>query len=261
VDAGTEPATIEGHELASRVATHSSMRDAPAAATQPDGASIDPGSVARRSAVAFVVLVVGMLVIGGLGDLLVFAGSIGDAEADAIGWIADHRVDAGDTVATVGSSLSDTWTVIGVLFGAVMMLLATGRRRCASLLVIGVSLEFVTFLVVGTVIDRPRPQVEALHSVPSTSSFPSGHVAVAVVLYGSLTLVARTLVPGHRVPRSTWLLPACVALVVGCSRVYEGVHHPTDVVAGALLGLGALVAAAYASGMLADRRPTVPDDD
>jgi undecaprenyl-diphosphatase len=97
--------------------------------------------------------------------------------------------------------------------------------------------------------------------VPSTSSFPSGHVAVAVVLYGSLTLVARRLVPGHRVPRSTWLLPACVALVVGCSRVYEGVHHPTDVVAGALLGLGALIAAAYASGMLADRRPTVPDDD
>jgi undecaprenyl-diphosphatase len=107
------------------------------------------------------------------------------------------------------------------------------------------------------VIGRSRPEVETLHSVPSTSSFPSGHVAGALVLYGSLTLVARAISHSGRVPRSTWILPVVAVLIVASSRVYEGVHFPTDVVAGLVLGLGALVGAGWATGFLTPPdRPT-----
>ncbi|MGB3735492.1 MAG: phosphatase PAP2 family protein [Ilumatobacter sp.] len=196
----------------------------------------------------FVVLAAGLSLLGVLGRLTVFEGAIGDAEADFVAWTADRRTSTLDSVFTIGSTLSDTWTIVGVVVGAVTMLLATGHARHAVTIILAVLLEFSSFLVVGAVVDRERPDVEALHSVPSTPSFPSGHVAAAFVLYGSLALVART-VSSRPLPRALWLLPLFVALLVGASRVYEGVHNPTDVGAGLLLGAGALAAATTATGL------------
>ena len=51
------------------------------------------------------------------------------------------------------------------------------------------------------------------------------------------------------IPRSVWLVPIFLALLVAAGRVYEGVHHPTDVAAGLLLGIGAVVAASVATGL------------
>jgi membrane-associated phospholipid phosphatase len=97
--------------------------------------------------------------------------------------------------------------------------------------------------------------VETLDSVPSTASFPSGHVAGALVLYGLLTLIARARMRHEWVPRVSWALPFAVAVIVALARVYEGVHHPTDVLAGFLLGLGALLGAGWATGLLGRRDP------
>ena len=118
---------------------------------------------------------------------------------------------------------------------------------------IAVLLEFTTFLAVGAIIGRDRPDVEALGSVPSTPSFPSGHAAAAFVLYGALVVVARSLSP-RQVPRVIWALPTFIALLVAAARVYEGVHNPTDVAAGLLLGIGAVTAAGFATGIIDVRR-------
>lgn len=208
---------------------------------------LDVRDIARRTAFAAVVVIGGMLALGVIARVAVFDTSLGSAERDLMDWIANQRVGVLDTLATQGSAVSDTWTVIGVLIGAVIILLATRRVRCAAVLVIGIGVELTTFLIVGTIIARPRPDVQVLHNVPSTASFPSGHVAGAFVLYGSLTLVARAIAPPGRVPMAIWLVPIAVACLVGWSRVYEGVHHPTDVVAGFVLGLAAVWAAAFAT--------------
>ena len=155
-----------------------------------DVAGIEPGSV-RRFVTAFVALSAGLLVVGGIGRLVVFDTAVGHAEADLVGWIADHRVGLLDTVATVGSTLTDTWTVIGVLVGAVTILVSAGHSRSAGVMLAGVALELSVFLTAGAIVDRGRPDVEALHSVPATPSFPSGHVAVAVVLYGEVRVFHR----------------------------------------------------------------------
>ena len=201
---------------------------------------------AKRALVGFVVLTIALSLLGGIGTLLVFDGAIGNTEADAVGWIAEHRVGVLDSVFTIASTLSDTWTVIGVLVGAVTMLWVAGHVRHALTVALAVILEFTTFLAVGALIGRARPDGETLHSVPSTPSFPSGHVAAAFVLYGSLVLVARSL---RSIPRSWWLAPLAIALSVAAARVYEGVHHPTDVAAGLVLGVGALGCAAAATGI------------
>lgn len=215
-------------------------------ATASDVSRIDARRTVLRVGVAIVVSCATLAALGAVGRFFVFDGSIGDAEHDLVAWIAENRTGVLDPLATNGSTLADTWTVIGVMVGSIGMLLVTGHRRGAALIFSAVIIEFTTFLVVGYVIDRARPDVEVLHSLPSTSSFPSGHVAVTVALYGSLILISRSL---H--PRSTpaiWAVPFLFAIVVAASRVYEGVHYPTDVAAGFVLGVGSLVGAAVATG-------------
>jgi undecaprenyl-diphosphatase len=96
--------------------------------------------------------------------------------------------------------------------------------------------ELLVFLVVTAVVNRPRPDVPLLDAAPPTSSFPSGHTAAAVAFYGCLAvIVLRQLRPRWLAVTIATLL-CLVPLVVGISRLYRGMHHPTDVVFGALGG-------------------------
>jgi membrane-associated phospholipid phosphatase len=210
-----------------------------------DAGSPDVGLAVRRSVIMYVVLTGTLLSLGAVGRLVVFDSAIGDAEAEFVGWIADHRVRGLDVAATIGSSLSDTWTVIGVLSGATVVLAAAGHVRWVAVMMIGIGLELAVFFSVSEIIDRTRPDVPALHSVPATPSFPSGHVAASVVLYGTLLLAARGIARPGRVHELFWIAPAVIAVTVAASRVYEGVHFPTDVAAGLLVGIGALSGATF----------------
>ena len=191
-----------------------------------------------------------MLIVGALGELFVFDSTVGRLELDWTAWIARHRVGALDTLAAVGSSFTDTWTVIGVAFGAASMLWLTGYRSQACVLPIGLALEVTVFLTVSTIIGRDRPDVTPLGSVPSTSSFPSGHVAAGVVLYGGLVVIAASITGSKGVRRLAATAATVVVVCVAMSRVYEGVHHPTDVLGGAALGVAVLFVAALSTGLV-----------
>ena len=127
-------------------------------------------------------------------------------------------------------------------------------RAQACTLPVGLALEFIVFLTVSTTIGRERPDVTPLGSVPSTSSFPSGHVAAGVVLYGGLVLIAASITKSNAVARRTAIPAAVVIAYVASARVYEGVHHPSDVIAGAVLGMGALLVAAVSTGLVVPTR-------
>lgn len=84
-------------------------------------------------------------------------------------------------------------------------------------------------------IERARPPLE-WHAVVETSySFPSNHATIAAALYGFLAYIAWKLAP-QKWRGALVALCALIILLVGFSRLYLGVHYPSDVVAGSILG-------------------------
>ncbi|HEY0901791.1 MAG TPA: phosphatase PAP2 family protein [Micavibrio sp.] len=84
--------------------------------------------------------------------------------------------------------------------------------------------------------ERPRPEGLSLESFVVTASFPSGHTMISTIVYLTLGLF----IAGRESYRSTkifiWCCAGLLPLMVGFSRVYLGVHWPTDVIAGWLAG-------------------------
>ncbi len=85
-----------------------------------------------------------------------------------------------------------------------------------------------------------------LDPAPPTSSFPSGHTAAAIALWVSLAIVITTHVRNAFVRTLVWIVALSLPIFVGLSRLYRGMHHPTDVLASVLLGAGAVLTALLA---------------
>jgi membrane-associated phospholipid phosphatase len=175
------------------------------------------------------------------------------AEDSANRGLAAHRTHFMNGFSGFFSTLADTPSAIAlsaVAFVAIRVL--THRWPEAVFVAVALISEVSVFLLTTLVIERARPTVPRLDlTAPPTSSFPSGHMAAAVALYTAVALVARR----HGAPWPVWLLLA-VPCAVGFSRLYRGMHHPSDVVAGALLGA---VCVLLAHRVILGARPARPD--
>ena len=123
-----------------------------------------------------------------------------------------------------------------------------GRRTAVEALAAVAITSFLANLVAKGIFRRRRPtdQVpeERRLPTPSSSSMPSGHTASAA----AFTRVVGAAYPCLRIPLNA------LAAAIGFSRVYTGVHHPTDVIAGWLLGNG-IGTITHATAVTAGRRP------
>ena len=85
--------------------------------------------------------------------------------------------------------------------------------------------------------DRPRPQFFEWGTHVMSSSFPSGHAMSAAIVYPTVAYLAARLQKTHLARLSTMLAAALLVLLISFSRVYLGVHYPSDVLAGVVVGL------------------------
>lgn len=161
-------------------------------------------------------------------------------------WLADHRTSRLNDWTHTATGVADTLGILVVLVLAVIVLLILRRRWAALFLGLALVLELISFLLVNVVVDRPRPDVVRLGTLPSTSSFPSGHTAAVVALYGGLALILSNRFRSLVVRFIVWLVAVFLTAAIGYGRVYRGMHHPSDAIAGVLLGIAVLCAAGIA---------------
>ncbi|MEU4692875.1 phosphatase PAP2 family protein [Actinoplanes sp. NPDC023714] len=149
------------------------------------------------------------------------------------------------------SAVANTGWIIAVTAAvAAILWLVLRRWQEPVFLCLAVTAQALVFYFTTKAIDRPRPDVQRLDESPPTSSFPSGHTSAAVALYLGLALLLAGLA------RHTWLKALCWALVlvpigVAFSRMYRGMHHPSDVVAAFINGTTCVVVMSRA---ILDRR-------
>jgi undecaprenyl-diphosphatase len=128
--------------------------------------------------------------------------------------------------------------VLGLFTLAVAGFLVMTRQFAAMWLVIVATAGGLTLSsTLKYLVDRDRPNLGEHYSVVYTSSFPSGHSMMAAVVYLTLGSLLMRLVRRRRVKLYFLLVAMILTFLVGVSRVYMGVHWPTDVLAGWTAGL------------------------
>jgi membrane-associated phospholipid phosphatase len=142
--------------------------------------------------------------------------------------------------------MANTLPVVVAAGGAIIVMLVVRVWRGAVLIAVGLFIEFSTFLATTYTVMRPRPDVPYLDPLPSTGSYPSGHTAATIVVWGGIALVVTACTTNIVARAASWLVAVLLSALVAVARVYRGMHHPTDVAAGVLLGVGALAFALFA---------------
>jgi undecaprenyl-diphosphatase len=129
------------------------------------------------------------------------------------------------------------FAVLTLLVGAVAGYLLLVRKYHAMWLVLASTAgALVVSLLLKNTFNRPRPDVSHFSYV-HTSSFPSGHSMLSAAVYLTLGSMLARFVPGRLIKFYFLTVAVLITGLVGLSRVYMGVHYPTDVMAGWTAGL------------------------
>lgn len=139
-------------------------------------------------------------------------------------------------------------TLAGILY-----LLLRKRRRTALFLFVAIAGGQLLSSALKFGFDRPRPDLVPHGMTVYTASFPSGHAMMTAIVYLTLAALLARSESRRRLKAFPLLLAACVTLLVGISRVYLGVHWPSDVLGGWMIG-SAWAAACWTLAVLLQRR-------
>jgi len=169
--------------------------------------------------------------------------------ADPIGptWVEEAVRD----ITSLGS-----FSLLGLITAVVVIqLLLTAKRQTAWYLLIAVVGGTIISTVLKALFDRPRPNLESIARV-FTASFPSGHATVSAVVFLTIGVILSEAAETLRLKAFYIGTAVFLTLIVGISRIYLGVHYPTDVLAGWLLGSAWAILCWAGAEMLLPKKPS-----
>lgn len=188
--------------------------------------------VVARLGAAFMLLIVPLAIFAELADDVRDKEPIGfDAAIQA--WTHSLSAPWLDVLLALLTQLGGVMAIVVIAAGLVLILLSRGRQRMASIVLFGVGGAAVINTILKLIFERTRPDVWEHLVVEHSYSFPSGHAMASSAL--ALAVIAITW-------RTRWRWLTLVAgsayvILIGFSRVYLGVHYPSDIVAGWCISL------------------------
>src|SRR5215211_8132451 len=206
------------------------------------------------AAAFFAAVLAGFVVLAGLAillgllvtDVLVHTGGIGRADESAVESIVRERTGFLTDLSSVGSTVGGA-PLLPILVGLIGIVCAIKRKwRIAAFAGFLLVVESATYRVASIVVPRDRPHVHRLEDLPADASYPSGHTAASLAVYCGLVLLLTSAFPKGGWRAAVWVVALLLPVFVAVSRLYRGMHHPLDVGAGALIGMGAVLVLLFA---------------
>lgn len=130
------------------------------------------------------------------------------------------------------TSLGSVSVLVFIVAAAVLYFVFSGRLGSALFVFAAVAGGQVLSSLLKLFIDRPRPDVVPHIAEVFTLSFPSGHAMLSAVTYLTLGAMLGRVMPGRALKIYVMCLAVLLTVLVGLSRLYLGVHWPSDVLAG-----------------------------
>ena len=158
-------------------------------------------------------------------DILLSLRSAGDP-SDPIGprWLEELGRDV--------TALGGTGILIMLTTFVGIYLWISGKRRSMVMVVAAIASGFAMSQILKRSFDRPRPDLVPHGDYVYTASFPSGHAMMSAVTYLTIGILLARVEPRQRVRAFLIGIAVFLTVIIGVSRVYLGVHWPSDVLAG-----------------------------
>jgi membrane-associated phospholipid phosphatase len=156
-------------------------------------------------------------------------------------WLHTHETGFLTGVLSVVTQFGGADVLLAVTLVAALVLLLLRRFAHAALMVAALAGGEALNWALKAAFERPRPQFAEPLATAAGFSFPSGHAMASLVVYGALAFVIATGVASRRTRALVLISAVALVLAIGFSRVYLGVHYPSDVLAGYSAGLAWLV--------------------
>ena len=151
--------------------------------------------------------------------------------------------------AMIVSYSGDTPIALSMMGVAVFLLLVRRRRDVAAMMLLSL-IPIWAGNQLKLVVGRSRPEYLLLDVAPTSLSFPSGHALFAAIFGGLLVWLAEEAIQSPFIRRSVQVALGLLILAVGWSRVYLGLHWPSDVIGGYMYGLLAVWLLTWLRGVL-----------
>lgn len=192
--------------------------------------------LAGLATVAGLSIVLGVLVT----RVLEPAWGIGAADERVNTWLAAHRTASRTHASLIGSILAGG-VVLPIVIGTLVIVCLLFREwLIAGFLVFVLAVESAAYRATTLVVHSHRPRVLRLEHLPVHASYPSGHTAASVAVYGGLALLLTSRFRYGAFRGLVWTLAVALVAFVAASRMYRGMHHPLDVGGGIVVGIGAV---------------------